>query len=347
MEDFLREREEYLKSQEEIALQKKANRKNKKTPRITVGGKSYRLDSLMYKSKADRAELIESWFFERYEDPANSTPYESAEGGYIYIWGGPYDAHEILSDVFSGHIDGSVIDDIADDLNSISPEWERIPTEEDYKSYYDEDTIEITLPKYLESFRTSIEHSKTLLDIDVQGETRRHLLGLIHVSVITTLETYLMEAFMFTLSDKDKFMANFVSYSDFESGAMDKASLLKPDEVQEMVEDLKKRAQVYLMNQLWHNLNKVRENYSKTFGIQFENDGMTELKTAVGIRHDLVHRNGVSTTGIPVPVSEETVRDLVTRVEAVVRHIEAEIQRVTTPVVVVPEQAIDLVPADF
>ena len=32
-----------------------------------------------------------------FEDPANETPYESSEGGYIYIWGGPYDALEQLS----------------------------------------------------------------------------------------------------------------------------------------------------------------------------------------------------------------------------------------------------------
>lgn len=44
-------------------------------------------------------ELV-SWFFERFEDPAERTPYESAEGGYQWIWGGPHDAHEELSNNF-------------------------------------------------------------------------------------------------------------------------------------------------------------------------------------------------------------------------------------------------------
>ncbi len=86
MEDFLREREEYLRQQEQEALERKEQKK--KAPRFTVGNKSYRLDSLQFKSRDTRTELLRDWFFERYEDPANSTPYNSAEGGYLYIWGG-------------------------------------------------------------------------------------------------------------------------------------------------------------------------------------------------------------------------------------------------------------------
>ncbi|MEU3446480.1 hypothetical protein AB0H29_04500 [Streptomyces thermolilacinus] len=40
------------------------------------------------------------WFFEHYEDPANGVPYVSSEGGYQYVLGGPYDAHEVLAEKF-------------------------------------------------------------------------------------------------------------------------------------------------------------------------------------------------------------------------------------------------------
>ena len=40
------------------------------------------------------------WFSENYEDPANGVPYETAEGGYIYYLGGPYDAADILWEHF-------------------------------------------------------------------------------------------------------------------------------------------------------------------------------------------------------------------------------------------------------
>ena len=40
------------------------------------------------------------WFGRNFEDPANETPHSSADGGYQYVWGGPYDALEQLGDEF-------------------------------------------------------------------------------------------------------------------------------------------------------------------------------------------------------------------------------------------------------
>jgi hypothetical protein len=37
-------------------------------------------------SQDEAAELIKDWFLQNFEDPAHHTPYESAEGGYEYIW---------------------------------------------------------------------------------------------------------------------------------------------------------------------------------------------------------------------------------------------------------------------
>ncbi|MDK9720054.1 MAG: hypothetical protein OEL53_02615 [Rhodospirillales bacterium] len=50
----------------------------------------------------DAVEAITEWFFENFEDPANNTPYEGREGGYQYIWGGPYEAQDELENAFSG-----------------------------------------------------------------------------------------------------------------------------------------------------------------------------------------------------------------------------------------------------
>jgi hypothetical protein len=47
-----------------------------------------------------RIEAMVEWFGDNFEDPAQETPYESAEGGYIYIWGGPYDAREEIGEAF-------------------------------------------------------------------------------------------------------------------------------------------------------------------------------------------------------------------------------------------------------
>jgi len=61
--------------------------------------------------KSAQVAVMVAWFNGRYEDPAHETPYESAEGGYQYIWGGPYDAKEELFDEFGDLIDEAVIDE--------------------------------------------------------------------------------------------------------------------------------------------------------------------------------------------------------------------------------------------
>lgn len=58
--------------------------------------------------RENRIEQMVDWFFENFQDPANSLPYESAEGGYIWIDGGPYDASEQIGDQFSGEPQGLI-----------------------------------------------------------------------------------------------------------------------------------------------------------------------------------------------------------------------------------------------
>jgi hypothetical protein len=58
------------------------------------------LNYLMNYKKNQVDEMI-AWFFDNYMDPANGVPYESAEGGYQYVNGGPYNATDVLSSNFS------------------------------------------------------------------------------------------------------------------------------------------------------------------------------------------------------------------------------------------------------
>ncbi|MGW7514841.1 hypothetical protein ACWGJ2_04545 [Streptomyces sp. NPDC054796] len=62
------------------------------------------------------------WFFENYEDPANGVPFESREGGYQYILGGPFDARDVLTDQFPEASD-SDIDQAVGAIESESHEW--------------------------------------------------------------------------------------------------------------------------------------------------------------------------------------------------------------------------------
>jgi hypothetical protein len=79
-----------------------------------------------------RVEALIEWFAERYEDPAERTPYISAEGGYQYIYGGPYDAGEVLADNFPNENEAIIRAAVeAIEANGLT-EWTRTPQPEDY-----------------------------------------------------------------------------------------------------------------------------------------------------------------------------------------------------------------------
>jgi hypothetical protein len=67
-------------------------------------------------SKAKKREYMLYWFHRNFEDPVEETPYESAEGGYLYIWGGPYDARDELGDEFAGIVPDELIEEVVKEI---------------------------------------------------------------------------------------------------------------------------------------------------------------------------------------------------------------------------------------
>jgi hypothetical protein len=50
--------------------------------------------------RSRQKEYMRHWFHRNFEDPAQETHYDSSEGGYIYLWGGPYNAYDELYNEF-------------------------------------------------------------------------------------------------------------------------------------------------------------------------------------------------------------------------------------------------------
>lgn len=74
-------------------------------------------------STEEAVELIKEWFFENFENPVHSLPYISAEGGYQYIWGGPYNARDIISNVFADTASEELIEAAIEEIESEGWEW--------------------------------------------------------------------------------------------------------------------------------------------------------------------------------------------------------------------------------
>lgn len=83
-------------------------------------------------SKDEQIDAMREWFFTRFEDPAQETPHDSEEG-YIYIYGGPYDAEEELREQFEGAVAEETITALLEELSDSGFEWAPTSQHPDYK----------------------------------------------------------------------------------------------------------------------------------------------------------------------------------------------------------------------
>ena len=70
---------------------------------------------------------IRKWFNDNYKNPNDVCPYDSKEGGYIYIYGGPYDARQEIGMMFGEAVEADIIDEVASELEGICFEWSGNP----------------------------------------------------------------------------------------------------------------------------------------------------------------------------------------------------------------------------
>lgn len=81
--------------------------------------------------KLNRSEKIAEilhWFHANYVDPAECCPYESREGGYLWIWGGPYDARDEIEEEFGGIASDAIVDEVVERLEDSCSGWSGHPS---------------------------------------------------------------------------------------------------------------------------------------------------------------------------------------------------------------------------
>jgi hypothetical protein len=66
----------------------------------------------------EQVEYMKVWFGRYFEDPAQETPYNGREGGYLYIHGGPYDAEEEVRGEFEGVASEEAIEAAVEEVTS-------------------------------------------------------------------------------------------------------------------------------------------------------------------------------------------------------------------------------------
>ena len=266
-----------------------------------------------------QVEVMRDWFFRHFENPANNTPYESAEGGYIYIWGGPYDGREELESEFGGVASKKAITALVEELESECYEWSGKPTAEEYDdNYYDVISSNTHAHENLINAQTD---TMELLEVPLEGPSSKLLLRLLFVNVVTALETFLSDVFINAVSADRALMKKFVAANpDFRER---KFSL---GDIFDCYEKVEKDVRTYLLDLIWHNLPKVKEMYKSALDISFP-ETMKPLYSAISKRHHIVHRNGYDKEGKLVSVTEQDVEEALRAVKELADHVDAHFKQ--------------------
>ncbi|MCL2591695.1 MAG: hypothetical protein FWD67_12730 [Betaproteobacteria bacterium] len=235
-------------------------------------------------------QMMRDWFFEHFEDPAERTPYESREGGYIWIWGGPYDAHDELETEFGDSVPEDVIEELAKELTSICWEWAPTPSREDYDDYWLEDDLS---SNPYEIFKDSIQETNALLQDYRQPNGDALLNRMVFAQQITALKTYLAGTLINEAITDPKILMRLIT--QFDELKDIKVSLADIEKHQEGKQTFTQSiVHKELQKIMYHNLKKVNMLYKIAFEFQIldKTEHKEEIFKAVRLRHDCVHRNG-------------------------------------------------------
>jgi len=256
----------------------------------------------------EQIELMRRWFLARYCDPAEETPYESREGGYIWIWGGPYDPMEELQERFGGVVADETIEELATELyRDGGSEWAPIRSvAEDYYDRFDLEVEDRNDP--LSRLRDRLREALAVLELQGPDHVVSQLPAMVFGATISALEAYLWETMAYWAKSSREVLKGIVSnMPDL------KDQQIKLGQIFEEHDGIEKRVMVYLQHIVWHRWDKVGQLFKAGLGVRLPST--KAFQEALEKRHHIVHRSGHDQDGNPVSVSLQDARDLAQEVE--------------------------------
>lgn len=296
--------------------------------KLLINGKKTPLNSLKYKSKDNQLMAMRNWFFQNYEDPVHACPYNSREGGYAYIFGGPYDADEELQGQFGGYVRDDIIQELADELLSEGIEWSGNSSNPDW---YEDDVYNavISSDSPFTKFVGNIEGIKALANAEFKGESKDQLLSLLYINVITVLETFYVELFISSIDKDDSYISEYIEKgkSEFKVSKEIAALPFKGESLEKVKMELLKSIKEHLVSSSWHSSDRVLKRFKATFGINWRKDwSVDEIEIATLKRNHLVHRGGKDKEGNPVIITSDDLDELLIHAITIGENLNSSLQ---------------------
>lgn len=273
-------------------------------------------------SKELQVAAMRRWFLDRYENPANETPWDGEDKEYVFVWGGPYDPNDEIQSRFSGVVEFDTMRELIEELwREVGDEWAPIEHEGvDYDDYVSH-LVVIDRGDPNRFLEERIDEIFAVLEAAVlDGANNRLLHQMAHSSLIAALEAYLADTVSYWVEKDEHALRRFVSTNkDFQARSLTVAELF------ERLENLTGEVKTYLADFVWHRLDKVKPMLAS--GLEIKVPEIGDLMKEVIVRHDIVHRAGRKADGTPVELSTKDLSRIRDAIQQFSNGIEEELVR--------------------
>jgi len=211
-------------------------------------------------------------------------------------------------------------------IRNLPKEWEIDVIE--YPEHYYEEWYEAISSnnEFFSTFKKEIENLKELNGIKLYNDSQEKTLKrLLYVGIITSMETYLSDAFIITTLGSKNFIKKFVKTFD-----TFKEKSIKLSELFEYHDKIEMTCKKIMSGIIYHRLSQVEKMYKSTLEIDLGD--IEFFRNAVSIRHSLVHRNGNGKTKDEkdITVDFNTVNQLILNISDFIDGINKRIEEKTS-----------------
>jgi len=233
-------------------------------------------------------DAMRRWFLARFCHPAQAGCDYSDQTGYLFLDGGPFSAQDEITNRFQGYVDESLISEVAEELVQESGEFWAATALTQYRRDEDVDVDERSDVMQRLDFRISRLQDIMQLEGDFVAEAAAR--NLVYAAVFSALETFLWETLVYWIEVDERVMRNLLlGHPTFRQKTFTYDDVL---DLKDPVGDAKLAIRAHLQNVVWHRWDRVSKLYSIAFRMEFPST--FQLDGPLDIRHDIVHRSGVS-----------------------------------------------------
>lgn len=261
-------------------------------------------------AREEQVIAIREWFTARFCDPANETPYDGREGGYLFVDGGPYSPEEEIGNRFGGVIPDDVIKEVVDELEAeVGEDWAPVrlaPDEQDDWTWDLPDVPDSGTP--IARLKERLHQGMSVLTLRGDSAAQELAIQLIYVQTIGALEAFLYETALYWIDKDDERVKNCITRLP---AFADQKIPLK--EIFTQYGSLKTKVKEYLYHLVWHRWKDVSPLYEKGLGVKLPS--AKDFQDSLQKRHDIVHRSGADKDGKTVVIDHGEVLLLSAKVE--------------------------------